>query len=165
MSLHRVPEAGNGWRRVVRPALKRSKASFWPPISCSKGCCFLIRLPLEFRHSYVMSPAVGTVFYAWMLWCLSRKPTCKSAVCSLPWDHKTAQLDNTLCQSTRGCPWVLLSERGSPSLTWPHHLTANRWGKMETVTDFILGGSKITVDNTAATKLRHLPLEEKQWET
>ena len=29
---------------------------------------------------------------------------------------------------------------------WSHHLTANRWGKMETVADFILGGSKITAD-------------------
>ena len=29
---------------------------------------------------------------------------------------------------------------------WSHHFMANRWGKMKTVTDFILGGSKITVD-------------------
>ena len=27
-----------------------------------------------------------------------------------------------------------------------HHFMANRWGEMETVTDFILGGSKITAD-------------------
>ena len=27
-----------------------------------------------------------------------------------------------------------------------HHLMANRWGKMERVRDFILGGSKITAD-------------------
>ena len=27
-----------------------------------------------------------------------------------------------------------------------HHLVANRWGKMETVTDFIFLGSKITAD-------------------
>ena len=76
----------------------------------------MIRLPLEFRQSYVMSWAVGTVFYAWMLWCLLRKATCKSALYSVPWDHKTAQLDNKLCQSTRGCPWGFLSECGSLSL-------------------------------------------------
>ena len=33
---------------------------------------------------------------------------------------------------------------------------ANRWRNNETVTDFILGGSKITEMVTAATKLRHL---------
>ena len=29
---------------------------------------------------------------------------------------------------------------------WSHHFMANRWGTMETVTDFIFVGSKITVD-------------------
>ena len=29
---------------------------------------------------------------------------------------------------------------------WSYHFMANRWGKMETVSDFILGGSKITPD-------------------
>ena len=29
---------------------------------------------------------------------------------------------------------------------WSHHFMANRWGKMETVTDFIFLGSKITAD-------------------
>ena len=27
---------------------------------------------------------------------------------------------------------------------WSHHFIASRWGTMKTVTDFILGGSKIT---------------------
>ena len=34
-----------------------------------------------------------------------------------PENYKTTQLDNKLCQSTRGCPWVSFSECGSPSLT------------------------------------------------
>ena len=29
---------------------------------------------------------------------------------------------------------------------WSHLFQVNRWGTMETVTDFILGGSKITAD-------------------
>ena len=34
---------------------------------------------------------------------------------------------------------------------------ANRWGKMETVTDFIFSGSKITVDSDCSHKIkRHL---------
>ena len=130
------PKLGTDDEGSIRLALRRSKASFWPPVSGSKDCCFMIRLPLEFHQSYVMSWVVGTVFYAWMLWCFSRKATCKSALCSVPWDHKTAQLDNKLCQSTRGCPWMSLSERGSLSLT-PKPLTVwitincrkfwNRW--------------------------------------
>ena len=30
---------------------------------------------------------------------------------------------------------------------WSHHFKANRWGKVEIVTDFIFMGSKITADN------------------
>ena len=30
---------------------------------------------------------------------------------------------------------------------WSHHFMANRWEKMETVRDFILGGSKISADD------------------
>ena len=33
----------------------------------------MIRLPLEFRQSYVMAWVVGTVFYAWMFWCFIEK--------------------------------------------------------------------------------------------
>ena len=36
-----------------------------------------------------------------------------------------------------------------------HHFMANRWGKNETVTDFIFLGSRITVD-TAAMKLKDI---------
>ena len=44
-----------------------------------------------------------------------------------------------------------------------HHFMANRWGKkMETVTDFIFLSSKITVDVTAAIKLKDIcSLEQK----
>ena len=37
-----------------------------------------------------------------------------------PQNYKTTQLDNKLCQSTRGCPWVSFSECGSLSLTDNH---------------------------------------------
>ena len=120
------PRLGTDDEGSICPALRRSKASFWPPVSERKDCCFMIRLPLEFRQSYVMAWVVGTVFYAWMLSYLSRKATCKSALCSVPWDHKTTQLDNKLCQSTRGCPWMSFSECGSPSLTISLH-----WSQMK----------------------------------
>ena len=35
---------------------------------------------------------------------------------------------------------------------------ANRWGKRETVTDLILGGSKITVDNDYSYEIKRLLL-------
>ena len=39
---------------------------------------------------------------------------------------------------------------------------ANRWGKMETVIDFILGGSKITADGDCCHEMkRRLPLGRK----
>ena len=101
----------------IRLALRRSKASFWPPVSESKDCCFMIRLPLEFRQRYVMAWAVGTVFYAWnfnvyLEWLRASQP-----YALFPENYKTTQLDHKLCQSTRGCPWVSFSECGSPSLT------------------------------------------------
>ena len=44
-------------------------------------------------------------------------------------------------------------------LTWSHHFMANRWGKMETVTDFIFLGSKITADGDCSHEIkRHLLL-------
>ena len=43
-----------------------------------------------------------------------------------------------------------------------HHFMANRWGKMETVTDFIFLDSKITVDGDCGHEIkRHLILEGK----
>ena len=43
-----------------------------------------------------------------------------------------------------------------------HHFMVNRWGKMETMTDFILGGSKITVDGNRSHEInRHLLLSRK----
>ena len=37
---------------------------------------------------------------------------------------------------------------------WSHHFMANRWETMETVTDFILGGSKITADGDCSHELK-----------
>ena len=37
---------------------------------------------------------------------------------------------------------------------WSHHFMANRWETTETVTDFILGGSKITADDGHEIKRR-----------
>ena len=43
-----------------------------------------------------------------------------------------------------------------------HHFIANRWGNMETVSDFILGGSKITEDGDCSHEIkRHLLLGRK----
>ena len=111
------PKLGTDDEGSIRLALRRSKASFWPPVSGSKDCCF-IRLPLEFRQSYVMAWVVGTVIYAWMLWCFIEKGYMQVCfmLCSLrPYICK--KLDNIICQSTRGCPWVSFSECGPSSLT------------------------------------------------
>ena len=40
-------------------------------------------------------------------------------------------------------------------------MTANRWGKMETVRNFIFVGSKITVDNDYSHKIKTLALGRK----
>ena len=37
---------------------------------------------------------------------------------------------------------------------WPHHFMANRWGTVETVSDFILGGSKITADGDCSHEIK-----------
>ena len=45
---------------------------------------------------------------------------------------------------------------------WSHNFMANRWGKNETVTDFIFLGSKITADGDYSHQLkRRLLLEGK----
>ena len=45
---------------------------------------------------------------------------------------------------------------------WSHHFTANRWETVETVSDFILGGSKITADGDCSHEIkRHLLLGTK----
>ena len=45
---------------------------------------------------------------------------------------------------------------------WSHHFIANRWETMETVADFIFGGSKITADGDCSHKIkRHLLLGRK----
>ena len=36
---------------------------------------------------------------------------------------------------------------------WSHHFKENRWETMEKVTDFILGGSKITADGDCSHEL------------
>ena len=45
---------------------------------------------------------------------------------------------------------------------WSHHVMANRWRKMEAVTNFIFLGSKITADNDCSHEIkRHLLLGRK----
>ena len=45
---------------------------------------------------------------------------------------------------------------------WTHHFMANSWGKVETVAEFILGGSKITADGDCSHEIkRHLFLGRK----
>ena len=40
---------------------------------------------------------------------------------------------------------------------WLHHFVGNRWANVETVSDFILGGSKITADGDCSYEIkRHL---------
>ena len=36
----------------------------------------------------------------------------------------------------------------------PHHIMANRWETVETVVDFILGGSKITADGDCSHEIK-----------
>ena len=37
---------------------------------------------------------------------------------------------------------------------WSHHSMGNRWGNLETVSDFILGGSKITADGDCSHEIK-----------
>ena len=37
---------------------------------------------------------------------------------------------------------------------WSHHFMANSWGNLETVTEFILGGSKITADGDCSHEIK-----------
>ena len=41
-----------------------------------------------------------------------------------------------------------------------HHFKANRWGKMETVTDLIFSGFKITVDDDCSLEIKRCLLLE-----
>ena len=41
---------------------------------------------------------------------------------------------------------------------WSHHFMAKRWGKMETVTDFIFLGSKISADGDCSHDIKRLLL-------
>ena len=38
--------------------------------------------------------------------------------------------------------------------TWSHDFMGNRWGTVETVADFILGGSKITADGDCSHEIK-----------
>ena len=44
---------------------------------------------------------------------------------------------------------------------WSHYFMANRWEIMETVTDFIFLGSKITADGDSGHEMKACSLEEK----
>ena len=45
---------------------------------------------------------------------------------------------------------------------WSHHFIANRWGKMETVAEFLFLGSKVTADDDYSHEIkRHLFLGRK----
>ena len=63
------------------------------------NCILCLNALIRFHH--FMANRWGNPFFF-----LSRKATCKSALCSAPWDHVSAKLDNKICQSTRGCPWM-----------------------------------------------------------
>ena len=48
---------------------------------------------------------------------------------------------------------------------WSHHFMANRGETMETMTDFIFLGSKITADNDCSHEIKRRSLKEKRWQT
>ena len=39
---------------------------------------------------------------------------------------------------------------------WPHHFMTNRWETMETMTNFIFSGSKITVDGDCSHEIKKI---------
>ena len=41
-----------------------------------------------------------------------------------------------------------------PTVNVSHHFMGNRWGNMETVSDFIFGGSKITADGDCSHEIK-----------
>ena len=48
---------------------------------------------------------------------------------------------------------------------WSHHFMTNKWETMETVTDVIFLGSKITADGDCTREIKRYSLEEKLWQT
>ena len=78
---------------------------------------------------------------------------------------------------TKFCKAIILKKKKKSSLKTQrsknknhgilsHHIMANRWGKMETVTDFIFVGFKITVDSDYSYDIKDAcSLEEKVLQT
>ena len=48
---------------------------------------------------------------------------------------------------------------------WSHHFMGNRWERVETVSDFIFLGSKITADGDCSHEIKRHSLEGKLWPT
>ena len=46
--------------------------------------------------------------------------------------------------------------------TWSHHFMGNRWETVETVSDFIFGGSKITADGDCSQEIKRCLLLERK---
>ena len=56
----------------------------------------------------------------------------------------------------------LNNQKNKIMASWPHHFMVNRWGNVETVSDFIFLGSKITSDGDCSHEIRRrLPLGRK----
>ena len=62
--------------------------------------------------------------------------------------------------------WLKKHSKNEDHGMWSHHFMPNRWGIMETVTDFIFLGSKITADGDCRHEIkRHLLCERKNMTT
>ena len=100
----------------VRPALKHSKASLWPSVSWEQGLLFHDKTPFSVlpKSCYVLGGGncilcLNALMFIW-------NGYASQPYALFPENYKPTQLDNKLCQSTRGCPWVSFSECGSLSL-------------------------------------------------
>ena len=115
MSVHWVPKAGNGWRRVNTPGLEAFEGFLLTTCFWEQGPLFHDKTP--FRISPKLCYGLGGRNCILCLNALMFIWNGYVQVALFPENYKTTQLDNKLCQSTRGCPQVSFSECGSPSLT------------------------------------------------
>ena len=78
-----------------------------------------------------------------------------------PYGRKQRRTKEPLIESDRGEGKSWLKAQHSENEDhgiWSHHFKANGWGKVETVSDFILGGFKITVDDDCSQEIKRLLL-------
>ena len=107
-----------GWERITKgytPGLEAFEGFLLTTCFWEQGLLFHDKTPFRVSPKLCYGLVGGNCILclnAYLEWLRASQP-----YALFPENYKTTQLDNKLCQSTRGCPWVSFSECGSPSLT------------------------------------------------